>query len=270
MDPLAEEESYHGASPFGTNSKLGTSQSITSKPPFSQTARPRNHDIPSIKYKNIDEPLNQVSLRRAQSPPKPTLPRRSLPKQWNATHKELNPLTSSLTGVLTVHVVQSCSQPHADMCACIPCLHQGPGVLASMASCRGKMEADMRARCLQGGRMAMGATWCCRCAFLLHCFQSATHVALNATAAVAQPYHAHVCVISRHTTLRCIMETAAALLNATLALPHCNPPCSTIWLDATPHHQSQQHRPSAAFIYICLLPDQHRQHSPLRPQPTAT
>ncbi|KAG2498462.1 hypothetical protein HYH03_003716 [Edaphochlamys debaryana] len=41
---------------------------------------------------------NQVTMNRAASPPKPTLPRRSEPRSWNATTRERYPLTASLTG----------------------------------------------------------------------------------------------------------------------------------------------------------------------------
>eukprot|EP00195_Chlamydomonas_chlamydogama_P011884 CAMPEP_0202890548 /NCGR_PEP_ID=MMETSP1392-20130828/910_1 /ASSEMBLY_ACC=CAM_ASM_000868 /TAXON_ID=225041 /ORGANISM="Chlamydomonas chlamydogama, Strain SAG 11-48b" /LENGTH=466 /DNA_ID=CAMNT_0049574137 /DNA_START=156 /DNA_END=1559 /DNA_ORIENTATION=+ len=55
-------------------------------------------DFPSVKYPDIDEPVNKVTLRRATSPPKPTLPRRATTRTWNATAKERNPLAAGLTG----------------------------------------------------------------------------------------------------------------------------------------------------------------------------
>eukprot|EP00798_Chlamydomonas_sp_ICE-L_P025200 gene25200-10840_t len=54
-------------------------------------------DVPSTKYQER-EAVNKVTLRRAQSPPRPTLPRRPAARSWNSTAKERNPLTSCLTG----------------------------------------------------------------------------------------------------------------------------------------------------------------------------
>jgi len=69
--------------------------------PFSQSSTPKHHvftDIPSTKYKDIEQALGHAVAKQAFSPPSPILPRRSTPKTWNATMKERNPLASSLTG----------------------------------------------------------------------------------------------------------------------------------------------------------------------------
>lgn len=55
-------------------------------------------DVPSIKYKNLDEPACKVTLKAAAEGPRPTLPRRPTTRTWNATAKERNPLASCLTG----------------------------------------------------------------------------------------------------------------------------------------------------------------------------
>lgn len=62
-----------------------------------RSAKPEALDVPSTKYRDVEMP-SAVVLRRAQSPPRPTLPRRPMPKTWTATMRERNPLTSSLTG----------------------------------------------------------------------------------------------------------------------------------------------------------------------------
>ncbi|GIL62825.1 hypothetical protein Vafri_16998 [Volvox africanus] len=61
-----------------------------------QAERPQM-DHPSTKYREIEMP-NPVVMHRANSPPRPTLPRRSEPRSWKATARERIPLTSSLTG----------------------------------------------------------------------------------------------------------------------------------------------------------------------------
>ena len=65
--------------------------------PFQHT-KPSKTPQPSKKYTDIEEAVSKVTLRQAQAPPKPTLPKRSGVKQWTATAKERNPLASSLTG----------------------------------------------------------------------------------------------------------------------------------------------------------------------------
>ncbi|KAF5841988.1 hypothetical protein DUNSADRAFT_9870 [Dunaliella salina] len=69
--------------------------------PFSLSSTPKHHvfmDIPSTKYKEIEQALGHAVAKQAFAPPSPILPRRSTPKTWNATMKERNPLASSLTG----------------------------------------------------------------------------------------------------------------------------------------------------------------------------
>lgn len=55
-------------------------------------------DLPSLKYKNLDDPACKVTLKAASEGPRPTLPRRPATRTWNATAKERNPLAACLTG----------------------------------------------------------------------------------------------------------------------------------------------------------------------------
>ncbi|KAG2443898.1 hypothetical protein HXX76_002238 [Chlamydomonas incerta] len=64
---------------------------------FGATGERPQIDHPSTKYRDIEMP-NAVTMQRAASPPKPTLPRRSEPKTWRATTRDRYPLTASLTG----------------------------------------------------------------------------------------------------------------------------------------------------------------------------
>lgn len=64
---------------------------------FGATSERPQIDHPSTKYRDIEMP-NAVTMQRAASPTKPTLPRRSEPKTWRATTRDRYPLTASLTG----------------------------------------------------------------------------------------------------------------------------------------------------------------------------
>lgn len=75
----------------------GTGRSKGDSPKRSTGGRMVFTDIPSTKYQE-SEGVNKVTLRRAQSPPRPTLPRRAVHRTWNSTAKERNPLTACLTG----------------------------------------------------------------------------------------------------------------------------------------------------------------------------
>jgi hypothetical protein len=122
MEPVREEESGRldeGDAPIPVRKS-----SITA--PFTASRRTNTRgELPSLKYKNIDEPV----LRRAQSPPRPTLPRRRRVRTWQATAKERNPLASCLTGSLTClfHLHASIGSgrqlSHARVCAVLA----GPG-----------------------------------------------------------------------------------------------------------------------------------------------
>jgi hypothetical protein len=97
MEPVREEES--GRLDEGNDAPLPVRKSSIKSPPFTASRRTNTRgELPSLKYKNIDDPVNPVLLRRAQSPPRPTLPRRQRVRTWQATAKERNPLASSLTG----------------------------------------------------------------------------------------------------------------------------------------------------------------------------
>lgn len=96
MEPIQEDSGRYepdGSSRRGTGGLRGSKGTQ----PFSTRRTERAHDIPSLKYPEINT-IGKVALARAQSPPKPTLPRRSTRRTWNATAKERNPLVSSLTG----------------------------------------------------------------------------------------------------------------------------------------------------------------------------
>ncbi|KAJ9530226.1 hypothetical protein QJQ45_023519 [Haematococcus lacustris] len=92
MEAVREETSGQLSEDFALRA------SLRSTPPFQQRSRQSTrNEQPSIKYKEI-ETLSPSRLQRAQSPPKPTLPRRQVIRTWQATAKERNPLASSLTG----------------------------------------------------------------------------------------------------------------------------------------------------------------------------
>lgn len=87
-------------------------------------------DWPSTKYREIDMP-NAVVMQRASSPAKPTLPRRSEPRTWNATTRERYPLTASLTGAQFPRPLNPWRNPHPpctpEIRTCSPAL---PHILA--------------------------------------------------------------------------------------------------------------------------------------------
>lgn len=95
MEPVREEDS---GVQEGNEAASPPRSKGPKSPPFTASRRANvRGEQPSLKYKHIDGP-SPVLLRRAESPPRPTLPRRQRTRTWQATAKERNPLASSLTG----------------------------------------------------------------------------------------------------------------------------------------------------------------------------
>uniref|UniRef100_A0A7R9V367 MORN repeat-containing protein 3 n=1 Tax=Chlamydomonas euryale TaxID=1486919 RepID=A0A7R9V367_9CHLO len=88
--PAAVAPSRTGGSQRGTAGRLTDTTGRRSKAIYT--------DFPSVKYQDASIPCKPTTLRVAQLPPQPTLPRRSAARSWNATAKERNPLASCLTG----------------------------------------------------------------------------------------------------------------------------------------------------------------------------
>lgn len=102
MEPtIPEEPAYEQRRQGAASTRKSMVQSEGGTQQMTRTGKPKlvYSDIPSVKYPDVEIPTSKATLRRAVSPPRPTLPRKAHTRSWNATAKERNPLSACLTGM---------------------------------------------------------------------------------------------------------------------------------------------------------------------------